>query len=170
MTKVSKLVEDYNKVKKLQKPYDFKKHIVKTYLPYAEKLTLVKRVINSTSYVEVNGKSVYRRNTSGMLFIFFIGLIQYYTDIEIDLGKVNEEYDALMEPGILDLLISEIPESEINMLRSLLDMEREDLECNTRSLVSFLETKVEAFALAADSIAKVLEKPEMQAKIEKLMK
>ena len=168
--KASKLVEEYNKVKKLQKPYDFKKHIVRTYLPYTEKVGLVKRVINATSYVDINGKNTYMRNTNSMLFFFFIGILEKYTDVEIDMSKVNVEYDLLSESDVLNELMTAIPESEITILRGMLDMERDDLEYNTRSLVAFLESKVEALSLATDSIVKVLKKPEIQAKIETLMK
>ena len=168
--KASKLVEEYNKVKKLQKPYDFKKHIVRTYLPYTEKVGLIKRVINATSYVDINGKNTYMRNTNSMLFFFFIGILEKYTDVEIDMSKVNVEYDLLSESDVLNELMTAIPESEITILRGMLDMERDDLEYNTRSLVAFLETKFDALLLATDSIAKVLEKPEVKAKIETLIK
>lgn len=170
MIKVQELVEEYNKLQKLQKTYDFRKRIVRTYLPYTEKIGLIKRVVQSTSYVDVNGKSTYMRNTNGMLFFFFIGLIEKYTDVEIDMKKITAEYDLLTESGVLTELVNAIPESEITVLRGMLDMERDDLEFNTRSLVAFLETKFEAFSLANDSIAKILEKPEVQAKLSDIMK
>lgn len=170
MISVQRLVEDYNKLQKIQKPYDFKKHIVKTYLPYTEKIGLVKRVVQSTSYVDINGKNTYMRNTNSMLFFFFIGLIEKYTNVEIDTFRIDAEYDLLAESGVLTELVNAIPESEITILRGMLDMERDDLEFNTRSLVAFLETKFEAFSLATDSITKVLEKPEVQAKLSEMMK
>ena len=55
-------------------------------------------------------------------------------------------------------LMELIPEEEINILHGMLDMQRDDVEANTRSLVSFFETKADAMLLALDGINKVMEK------------
>ena len=100
-----------------------------------------------------------------MLFVFTMQLIKNYTDIEFKNEDVPKVYDVLMESGTMNGLMKKIPKEEIAILRGMVDMEREDLEVNTRSLVSFLETKADAMKMAFDSFQKVLEKPEIQAKI-----
>ena len=62
-------------------------------------------------------------------------------------------------------LMNQIPEGEINILRGMLDMQRDDLEVNTRSIVPFLESKFEAMQLGFDEINKVLENSEIKEKI-----
>ena len=139
-------------------------------MPYSRKCALVKSIVDSTSYDEVNGKKYYKRDTANMLFVFTMQLIANYTDLEFDQNQVVQTYDALMESGTMNGLMTQIPEEEISLLRGMLDMHRDDVELNTRSLISFFETKADALRIAMDSINRVIEKPEVQAKIEALMK
>lgn len=167
---VEELIKAVNKQKKLKKDYDFSKHIKTKYMGYAQKEAFVKAIIKATSYENINGKETYIRNTNGMLFVFTLKLIESYTDIEINTAKAVEEYDMLMESGAMNALMVHIPEGEINILRGMLDMRRDDLEVNTRSLISFFETKTEALQIVLDVFLKNLEKPEVQAKIVELTK
>lgn len=156
---VKEFIREYKTEKKF-----LKKHIVKSYMPYVEKKALINGIINASSYVEVAGKKTYKRDTPTMMFIFTLKLVESYTDIAIDVSSVNEEYDALLSSGAMDDILSNIPESEINILKGLLDMVRDDLEYNTRSLVSFLETKSEAFQIGTDTLINVLSKMDIQNK------
>lgn len=163
-------VEDLIALTKKRKEYDFSQHIKLRYMPYAEKCSLVKSIIDKSSYEEIDGKKVYKRNTAGMLFVFTMQLISHYTNLEFDSDEVVQTYDTLMETGLMNQLMSQIPEAEISILRGMLDMQRDDEEANTRSLVSFLETKAEAMQLAMDSLLNVISQPEMQAKISQYIK
>ena len=167
---VEELIKKYEAAKKTKKEYDFSKHLKMSYMPYGEKCSLVKNVVENTSYVEVAGKKVYKRNTASMLFVFTMQLISRYTDIDIDGEKVVADYDALMESGVMNLLMSQIPEEEVSILRGMLDMQRDDEEMNTRSLISFFETKADVAKMFFDSLGKVLDKPEIQAKIAEMTK
>lgn len=163
-------VEDLIALTKKRKEYDFSQHIKLRYMPYAEKCSLVKSIIDKSSYEEIDGKKVYKRNTASMLFVFTMQLISHYTNLEFDSDEVVQTYDTLMETGLMNQLMSQIPEAEISILRGMLDMQRDDEEANTRSLVSFLETKTEAMQLAMDSLLNVISQPEMQAKISQYIK
>ena len=91
--KVQELVKKYNDSKKYTRDYDFSKHIRRVYMPYVEKCALAKSVIESTSYEEIGGIKMYKRNTKSMLFIFTMKLIEQYTDIEIDINDIAKDYD-----------------------------------------------------------------------------
>lgn len=160
---VTELIDKYNESKK--KDYDFAQHIMIHYMPYSEKLSVVKGIIDATCYVDVGDKKCYKRDTPNMIFIFTMKLIEKYTDIEITPESVVSDYDALMESGVMHLLMEQIPKGEVSIIQGMMDMMRDDLEVNTRSLVSFLETKTDALQMAFDSLNNVLEKPEIQAKI-----
>lgn len=162
---VEKLIEEYEWNKRRKRDYDFSQHLVLKYMPYAEKCTFVKNVLDSTSYIEIAGKKTYKRNTAGMLFVFTMQMIAKYTDLEFSNDEVVNTYDALMETGLMNKLMSQIPEEEISILRGMLDMQRDDEEVNTRSLISFFETKMDALQMAFDGISKAWESPEIQAKI-----
>ncbi len=157
---VKEFIREYKTEKKF-----LKKHIVKSYMPYVEKKALINGIINASSYVEVAGKKIYKRDTPTMMFIFTLKLVESYTDIAIDVSNVHEEYDALLSSGAMDDILSNIPESEINILKGLLDMVRDDLEENTRSLVSLIETRLDSANYAFDALLKVLERPDIKDKI-----
>ena len=167
---VKELIQKVNDAAKLSRDYNYAKHIKHKYMPYTQKCALVKSIIESTSYEEVSGIKLYKRNTNAMLFVFTMKLIEYYTDIEIDLAAVATEYDALMESEAMNGLMSQIPAEEISIIRGMIDMERDDLEINTRSLVSFLETKADAIGLAIETINKTLQEPAVQKKIAEFTK
>lgn len=155
---VENLIEQYEWSKRKNREYDFSQHITKKYMPYAEKCALVKGVVDSSSYVEVGDRKVYCRNTANMLFVFTMQIISRYTDLEFESDATVKCYDKLMESGMMNKLMSQIPEEEINILRGMLDMQRDDVEANTRSLISFFETKAEALQMGLDTLNKLLER------------
>lgn len=168
--KVDEIIKKRDELEKIKKEYDYSVHLKMKYMPYTRKCALVKGVIDNTSYAEIDGKKYYRRNTAGMLFVFTMQLIANYTDLEFEQQDVVKTYDALMESGVMNGLMNEIPEEEISILRGMLDMQRDDEEVNNHSLVSFFENKADALVMAMDSIKKVMEKPEIQAKLTELTK
>ena len=167
---VDELITKCDETKKAKKSYDFAQHLTMKYMPYSEKAAMVKNIIDATSYVDVEHKRGYKRDTPNMVFIFTMKLIEKYTDIDISPENVVADYDKLMESGIMHELTDQIPESEVKIIRGMLDMSRDDLEMNTRSLVSFLETKADALQIAMDGLSKVLEKPEIQSKLAEIKK
>lgn len=158
-------IEDLIALTKRKQQYDYSQRIKTRYLPYEEKCALAKSVVDNTSYVEIAGKKVYKRNTANMLFVFTMQLIEKYTDIEFDKDDVVKAYNQLEEAGLMEPLLKQIPEKETDMLEKMMYMQRDDLEVNTRSLVSFFETKTEAMQIAMNSFEKVLNKIEHQAEI-----
>jgi hypothetical protein len=166
---VENLLKAMAKVSEAKRSYDFSKHITRQYMPYTEKCALVKNIIDKTSYVESDGVRVYRRNTNSMFFIFSIKIIEYYTNIKIDVSQIAKEYDALVESGAMNNLMEQIPQKEVSILQGMLDMERDDLEANTRSLVAYLDDKYEAIRLSFDSFNKALENLNVQSKIEEII-
>lgn len=167
---VDELITKCDETKKAKKSYDFAQHLTMKYMPYSEKAAMVKNIIDATSYVDVEHKRGYKRDTPNMVFIFTMKLIEKYTDIDISPENVVSDYDKLMESGIMHELTDQIPESEVKIIRGMLDMSRDDLEMNTRSLVSFLETKADALQIAMDGLSKILEKPEIQSKLAEIKK
>lgn len=167
---VEKLIEEYEWSKRKKRDYDFGQHIKMKYMPYAEKCAFVKSVLDNTSYVEIAGKKTYKRNTAGMMFVFTMQIIAKYTDLEFSNDEVVKTYDVLMETGLMNELLAKIPEEEYSIILGMLNMQRDDEEVNTRSLISFFETKMDAFQMAFDGLSKAWESPEIQAKIAEFTK
>ena len=135
---VDELITKCDETKKAKKSYDFAQHLTMKYMPYSEKAAMVKNIIDATSYVDVENKRGYKRDTPNMVFIFTMKLIEKYTDIDISPENVVSDYDKLMESGIMHELTDQIPESEVKIIRGMLDMSRDDLEMNARALVALL--------------------------------
>ncbi len=161
---VDEFIKEYEQKKK-KVDYTPANHITLKYMPHAKKIAFVKGIINASSYDEVNGKKIYKRDTPNMMFLFSMRLVKEYTDIEVVDSEVVQNYDALVSSGAMNSILDAIPSEEVKLLKGMLDLARDDLEVNTRSLVSFLETKFESMDLAMESILKVLDKPEIKEKI-----
>lgn len=160
-------IKDYKE--SASKPnYDFSKNIKRKYMPFAEKQIFVETIVKKSCYTEVEGRKVYRRNTSSMLFLFTMQMVEKYTNLEYAADEVVQAYDELMSSGLMRPLLKQIPESETMILREMLDAYRDDEEANTRSLVSFLETKADAVQLAIDGLISVLSQPDLQDKLSQI--
>lgn len=139
---------------KLNKDKDdfIKKHITKQYVPYATKLTLAQSIAKTCTHVTIDGKEVYKKNTPSQYFATVMQLITQYTDIQYDISIINQVYDALVESGAMQVLLSSIPESEVTEFRTLIDMCVSDIYENERDVTSFLETKIEAINLTVNQM------------------
>lgn len=162
---VDKVVKEYYETKKQKRNYDFSKLIKRTYMPYSEKCALVKNIVDATSYIEVSDEKMYQRNTLNMLFVFTMKIIEEYTYLVWESGEVVSSYDKLMESGVMNHIMENIPEEEIKILHGMLDMQRDDVEANTRSLVSFFETKFKSLNMSLGALEDILQSPEMIKRI-----
>lgn len=146
---VETFVKEYNMRSSLKLKDDYvKAHIVKDYLNYEEKLAICKGVVDTTSYVRVEGKKVYNVNTPAEYMHFVLRIIMAYTDIEI--GKDNNmlaDFNLLDKNNLIDIIIESIDKSEIQKMRTVLKMMKADIESNERTLVSYLENKMNLLKL-----------------------
>ena len=132
--------------------------LVKDYIPYEEKQATCENIVKTTSLVKgENGESFYRRNTPACDLLFNLTLIDKYFDIEIDFGNALKEYNALEEKDYITLLLRAIPEREYIAWQKMFSMVANDYMENERSLVSYLDTKIEALNKTTESLANVIE-------------
>ncbi len=162
---VEKLIEEYSKAQKIKRDYNFSKHLRRSYVPHLEKISAMESVVKRCSYDEIEGETVYNRHTPTLFFTFTMRMIALYTDIEIE--NPIQDYDALAEAQLLKALISIIPESEYTLCEKIMQMIRNDIEFNTRDLVPFLESKIKALGIGADTILSTMSNPDVIAKITK---
>ncbi len=165
ITELLKRLED---AQSKNKKYDLSKHLKRIYVPHLEKIKAMETVVNRCSYNEINGKQVYCRHTPTLYFTLQARTLQLYFDLEFE--NVIDDYDALAAAGVLEPLMSLIPETERTELKTMMLMIRDDIEFNTREIVPFLETKLEAFGIGANSLFDALNSPEIKEKIAELTK
>lgn len=154
MISVNDFVSNVKKESDLNKY--IKKHIVNEYVNYDHKIDECKEIVELSSYKEVNGQKVYWKDTPKQYFVFVWRLIKNYTDIDMD-SNTLDCYNELNKNGLIDAIISNIPEKEYLEFKTILEMTDNDLYVNTRDIVPFLETKVEAMKLGFDGFSSVTE-------------
>ena len=118
----------------------------KQYLPFEEKIELVKKIVDKSStvengFIQIDGIDQY--------YNFTVETIKAYTNIEFENGY--EDYDTLCAYGVLGSIISTF-EGEYNMILSLVEMEKKrvleqnSVENQIAKLINTVEKKVNEVA------------------------
>ena len=148
---VKEFVTNYNKTKNIEK------HIIKTYVPYAEKITLCTKILEITCYEKISeDEKIFKMNTPSRKMMFMLVLVDTYTDIDINFQNVLEDFDILSEKELLGAIIKAIPENEVTLFSSLLDMCLDDLITNTRDLIPWMENKIKASSIVINTVLESL--------------
>ena len=138
-----------------------KSRLIKNYVSYEEKVSVCERIVEATSYVEVNGQKIYKRNMPSRAVFFTLKLIDEYTDIDIDFNNILKDYNKLDEEGFVEILLKTIPAKEVSTWRTILEMIEDDQEVNERTMVSFLSAKSEAAQMMINSLFESIEKAQI---------
>lgn len=116
------------------------------YVPYEKKLTFAQRIVDFSCYrnegTEEEPRIVFHVDTPMREFLFQRGLIELYTNLEIDNDAFLEHYNALNELGIMDYILATIPEEEIATLRDLVDMVYSDEMTNNYEIHGYIKNQV----------------------------
>ena len=151
-----------------------KKHIKTQYVPYVEKLREALNIANASTHIKVDSKQVYKKDTPMMRFLSMNKLVSLYTDITFDDSNVVGMYDALSKEGLMPLLLSSIPETEVSEFMSLVDMCVNDIYENERELSTIIENKLEAINLVVSQVfstfEETLSQPEVKEALEDKIK
>lgn len=130
------------------------KHIVKTYIPYQDKIAEAQEIVRRSCYIEKNGKKEYKQNSPLFFMLFMLRIIANYTDITFEEGaEALLAFNAFSEEELLEPIIMAIPQKEYDTFNTVLQMCKDDEMENYRSLAGFFETKVETLGLALNALA-----------------
>ena len=114
---VREFVEKYkNENEKLDKYHFIENHIVKTYLPYIQKVALAKTLNDATMYkwvesADENGNPTKVKTDQVKVsshirnLLFKRMVIENYTDLEIEDSSFYNEYDLLKECGAMKMFL-----------------------------------------------------------------
>ena len=117
-----------------------RQRLVKKYVPYEEKIAECSKIVDVTSYIDMNGQKLYNRNTPSRAMLFSLTLIKKYTDIEINFINVLPDYNKLEENDLIEPIINAIPAKEISIWQTVMKMIEDDKQENERSLASKLDS------------------------------
>jgi hypothetical protein len=135
-----------------------KQRLIKTYVPYEEKISSCENIIRNTSFIkdEVSGELIYKRNTPACDLFFNLVLISKYFDIDIDFEHMLADYNKLEENGYIELLLKNIPANEYVAWSKVFEMVAGDFVDNERSLVSYFDKMFGAMNNSLKSIAEII--------------
>lgn len=81
-------------------------------------------------------------NQSKQYLLTALMMVDLYTNIELNFANGTNEYDNLIEYGILEYILINIPESEIKEFNMLIDYQYQQYYHNNHSIQSFLNNKI----------------------------
>lgn len=146
------------------KPDYITEHLeIKQYLPILQKDVLVQRLVNATVHkYEGEGEERVRTtriniNSVAQRVQFARLIIEAYTNLTATTSAFADEYDALKQSGLYDLLLvnyedrqSLIPAWEIAECSDLVDLKIRDAMTNSYEIHGFIEEQVERFGRLAN--------------------
>lgn len=161
---VLEFCEGYSKCIDTVKPDYITDHLeVRQYLPILEKDVLAQRIVNATVYEhEGEGENRVRTNTIKLNSVaqrvqFARLIIEAYTNLTATSAGFTDEYDALKQSGVYDLLLvnyedqpSLIPAWEIAECSDLLDLKIRDAMTNSYEIHGFIQEQVERLGKLAN--------------------
>lgn len=142
--KVNEFIEEYKKANDKEK--FVLKHIVENYIPYEEKITICKNIIDKSNYKEINGVNIYSPNTPMRYMLFVVTILKRYTDIDIE-ENILDVFNQLSQNNVIDIILAYIPKQEYDSMEMVLNMCKNDFIDRDRSLVGYFDAKFQAFQL-----------------------
>lgn len=166
--KVLEFVEEFNNAR--DKNSIVKKHIVTDYIPYEQKISECRNIINVALYKEVNGRKVFMYDSPAVYHLFILSVMRNYTDIDMydeeDFGYEVRGFNALEQYNIFSCIAENIGQ-DYKGFQTVLSMMTDDAVQNN-SLVPFLDTKFEALAMVVNSFKDVLTPENLEQLMQKV--
>ena len=124
-----------------------KEHMVKSYVPYIEKMSICQMLINSCWY-RTDQNTGNRRlvvSSPNLRLMYLMSLVRQYTDIQLQFEgtKIVEDYDDLRRTGILGVILHQIPNSQIDQFNSVLQMTKQDLFKNEYEIGAYIRNRID---------------------------
>lgn len=135
-----------------------KKHVIKTYLPYATKITEARMIVNNSCYREINGKKIFQQDSPAFFMGFMIRVLKNYTDIECEDKDTLAMFDLIFESELWEPIIAAIPTKEYDTFNTVLQMVKDDEFENYRSIAGYFETKMDSLNLVLNTLIEATEK------------
>lgn len=144
MTNLDYFIAGYNKAQDKEKYVG--KHITKSYMKYEDKIAEANKIVDLTYYDHDVEPKVFHKNSPLQYQLFVLRVLKNYTDIEINEINAAEDFNALNRIGAIDDIFAAIPEREIKEFETVLHMVEDDIMTNERSLVGWLNGKLDALS------------------------
>ena len=168
---VREFVEEYKKqneehIEEYKKNKLVETHIVKTYLPYIQKVALAKTLNDATMYkwiesIDVNGNPTKMKTDQVKIsshvrnLLFKRMVIENYTDLKVEESSFYNEYDLLQECGAMKMFL-DIVEEDLKEFESVCNMIKNDTIKNEYEMNSQVIKIAEMFSEKLDPVFEAL--------------
>ena len=161
---VREFVEEYKNQNEKYKLVET--HVVKTYLPYIQKVALAKTLNDATMYkwiesTDVNGNPTKMKTDQVKIsshirnLLFKRMVIENYTDLKIEERSFYNEYDLLQECGAMKMFL-DIVEEDLKEFESVCNMIKNDTIKNEYEMNSQVIKIAEMFSEKLDPVFEAL--------------
>lgn len=161
--KVDTFLKLYNTKSTRDERVDAVKQIMKdSRVSYSDKVDRAGIIAQNSYHAkqrDVNGeeREVFRQNSAAKYMLYYLTLVDLYTNLEIDYKQSLEIFE-LLDGEIIDIILSLIDDREKKEFKMLLEFACDDLLVNEYEPHAFIKDQVERFGyLIGTTLAPVLE-------------
>lgn len=113
--------------------------------------------ITNTSEDELkNIEKVPKINRSSQYVMSALMLVDLYTNIKIDFAKGAFQYDKLVESGVINYVLENVPESEINEFKMLIDYKYDEYYQKYFSMKAYVDSKLNDLELVINTLTDMI--------------
>lgn len=103
-----------------------------------------------------NIEKVPKINRSSQYVMSALMLVDLYTNIKIDFVKGAFQYDKLVESGIINYVLENVPESEINEFKMLIDYKYDEYYQKYFSMKAYVDSKLNDLELVINTLTDMI--------------
>ena len=103
-----------------------------------------------------NIEKVPKINRSSQYVMSALMLVDLYTNIKIDFAKGAFQYDKLVESGVINYVLDNVPESEINEFKMLIDYKYEEYYQKYFSMKAYVDSKLNDLELVINTLTDMI--------------
>lgn len=103
-----------------------------------------------------NIEKVPKINRSSQYIMSALMLVDLYTNIKINFAKGAFQYDKLVESGIINYVLENVPESEIKEFEMLIDYKYEEYYQKYFSMKSYVDSKLNDLELVINTLTDII--------------
>lgn len=137
-------------------------HVKNIQVKYSDKVDRAGIIAKHSYYEKQVGadgveREVFRQNSAAKYMLYYLTLVDLYTDLEIDFKKSLDTFEKI-NGSILDTIISYIDDRELKEFQTLLEFACDDILTNEYEMHSFVRNQVDRFGtLLGNIIAPAIE-------------
>lgn len=144
---VAGFCKEYNDAKSNEvKEMIINKVMNEQYIPYEKKIAFCENIIKSSHYrKDKNENKKLHISSTTKYLLYCLEIVRRYTNIEVDLTDVINEFNLLNKYGLIDEIASRISEKELKEFKWILDMVENDMLQNEYEIHAFIGKQVDRF-------------------------